>query len=180
MNQRALLLVTLLAAVLVFYLSSNQKSTQAPAENTQVKNKYYLEGFVTHSYGPAGELQRIFQGEALGQSAHSHETTVDAPRIQLIENDSPTWIITAHKAWLDAGQENTQLKGDVVATGQAPPKSKLETSELNINLLEELVFTRSKVSITQGPHSIKGEGLQANLPEGTMEIMAKVQSVYFP
>ena len=180
MNQRILLMVALLGAVLVFYLSSNQKHTQAPPENTQVKNKYYLEEFVTHSYGQAGELQRIFQGEALRQSVHSHETTVDAPRIQLVENDSPTWIITANQAWLDAGQENTKLKGDVVATEQTLPKSKLKTSELNINLLEELAFTTSNVSITQGPHSTKGEGLQANLLKGTLEIMAKVQSVYIP
>ena len=180
MNQRILLMVALLGAVLVFYLSSNQKHTQAPPENTQVKNKYYLEEFVTHSYGQAGELQRIFQGEALRQSVHSHETTVDAPRIQLIENDSPTWLISAHKAWLDADQENAKLKGDVIATEQSPPNSRLETSELDLNLSNELAHTTTKASITQGPHFIKGEGLQANLPEGTLEILTKVQSVYIP
>ena len=180
MNQRVLLLVTLLTTVFVFYLSSNQKDSQAPSEDTQVKNKYYLEGFVSYSYGQAGELQRIFQGKALKQLAHSHETTVDAPRIQLIENDSSTWIISADKAWLDANQENAKLKGDVVAIGQFPPQSTLKTSELDLSLLNELARTSSKVSITQGPHSIKGEGLEANLPEGTLEILAKVQSVYIP
>ncbi len=180
MNQRILLLLALLAATLVFYLSSNQKSTQAPTDNQQAKNKYYLQAFVTRNYGPAGELQRIFQGETLRQSAHSHETTVDAPRIQLITDNSPTWIITANKAWLDAGQENAKLKDNVIAAGQIPPKSRLETSELNINLLEELAFTTANVLITQDSHSIRGVGLQANLPKGTLKIMAKVQSVYIP
>ena len=40
MNQRVLLLVTLLTTVFVFYLSSNQKDSQAPSEDTHVKNKH--------------------------------------------------------------------------------------------------------------------------------------------
>jgi LPS export ABC transporter protein LptC len=180
MNQRSLLLLALLAVILVLYLSSNQQKPQPPAEDIQAQSKYYLEEFVTRSFGPTGELQRIFQGKTLKQSIHNGETTVDTPRIQLIEADSPTWIISANTAWLDARQEHARLQGNVIANEQSPPHSELKTPELAVNLTDQSAHTSAKVSMTQGTHSIHGEGLQANLPQGTLEILAKVQSVYIP
>lgn len=180
MNQRSLLLLALLAAILVLYLSFNQQKPQAPAEDIQAQSKYYLEAFVTSSFGSNGQLQRIFQGKTLKQSVNNGETTVDGPHIQLIEADSPTWIISANTAWLDARQEHARLQGNVIANEQSPPHSELKTSELSVDLTDQSAYTNAKVSITQGVHSINGEGLQANLPQGILEILAKVQSVYIP
>jgi LPS export ABC transporter protein LptC len=181
MNQRGLLLIALLGTLFVLYLSSNRQKRSPPLPaQIQAQNKYYLEDFTASTYSQTGELQRVLRGKTLQQSAHSHEITVDAPHIQLIEAGSPIWVISAKNAWLDATQENAKLKGKVVAVEQRPPQSTLKTAELEINLAAQLAHTTSNVSITQEPHAIEGEGLQANFPAGTLKILAKVQSVYIP
>lgn len=180
MNQRGLLLIVLLAAVFVLYLSARQQEPQALPEDIQAQNKYYLKDFVTSSFDQAGELQRIVRGQTLKQSSQTKETTIEAPRIELFEQDTPRWIISAQNAWLDARQEHARLTGNVIAKQQPASGSELRTAELEVDFPEQTAHTASSVFITQGQNSIEGVGLRANLPAGTLEILAKVRGVYVP
>jgi LPS export ABC transporter protein LptC len=92
-------------------------------------------------------------------------------------DSSKHWQLTADAAELPTSGSIVNLRGNVLVTGK-PERSRdaaqLKTDTLDYNLTTQDLSTRSRVELRWGHSRLTGQGLKANIKQGTVAIESTV------
>ncbi len=179
MSRSHLILLALLAALAISYLSTVNKPDNGTPEVTTIEDDYYLKDFTLTAYDRSGRITHHTRGKTLRQLSGSHDYELDAPRI-LLETEETHWELTAQSGWMNASMDRARLRGNVIATTTSADKLQLTTSDLDLDIPARIATTDTLVNITQGSNRLRGEALTANLKTQQLQLKSNIEGYYVP
>jgi len=180
MIARIITLISLLAAiaVVVFFFP---KTTHAPEEyNVEASSDFYLKAFSLSGYKASGEQTHRLQGALLEQRSDSQMLIIDAPQIDLKDNNQGVWQLKAQTGEFNQAMDSAKLSGGVVLSREENPLAEMQTPELDIDMQSKVITSVSGVTISQGNSRIESAAMTADLSQDKLQLSERVRGVYVP
>ncbi len=103
---------------------------------------------------------------------------MDAPMLELLQNEH-RWTIVAKSGEIADDNQHISLRDEVVIEQQDVPEPiRLETAQLDIDLLRQIATSSRQVSITQQGLQVKSQGLILDNINGQLEFLNNVEGSY--
>jgi lipopolysaccharide export system protein LptC len=141
---------------------------------------YYMEDFTTITIGEDGLALNTLYAIYMEHNPLDDSLQLKQPKMEIYRNDNVPLYITAEQGRATENNEVILLQGKVRMweendTGETTLN--LETSEVTINVLDEIAETDQYAIIT-GKHTIiKGHGIRANFKDSRLDIFNHEQTI---
>jgi lipopolysaccharide export system protein LptC len=174
-----LIVVLLLASLSGWWLSELRKqppTVTAPDENHY---DYYLTNFSTRVLDKQGNTAYLIRAAYMEHYPRNNRALLTQPHFTLLYSPA-TWEAQADQAEVLIDQQTMDLTGNVVVkqTSKAAAPIVLTTDKMHINAADETLETTSQVKIQSGKDTIIATGLKADLANGQLELLSRVQGQY--
>lgn len=191
MKRRWLFGLAVFAVLVVAFVLGRSGSTPGVtrAREESVTSKY---DFVAHDVdvrqtGEDGRLQYRLEAARIEQRPQDHQISAtnltahyEPPAGTTGALAESRWTMTAAHAVLPEDGKLLQLRGDVQVTGVLPEASApvtMATRSLDYNLQTQQLTSKDLVDMRMGAMQLQGQGLQANIRLGTLELESQVHGV---
>ena len=163
---------------MLIYLSDKE----IPLENVfKTENKFaaktYLYDFSSYRYNELGKLQEIVNAEIALDIPKSKEIQLMNPHIYTHDGNKNTWIASADLGVMRKDSSLVTLKKNVQVINKNT-QSKVETSEVNFDLIERIAETNKEVVMSHNDGYTVAGGMKADLTTSTLELRTQVKTIY--
>jgi len=190
-RSRWLLGLAVVAVLVTAFVLGRSGSTPGVslAREESLTSKY---DFVAHDVdvrqtGEDGRLQYRLEAARIEQRPEDHQISAtdltahyEAPAGTTGPMAESRWTMTAASAVLPEDGKLLQLRGAVQVTGLLPEARApvtMTTASLDYNLQTQEISSDELVDMRMGAMELQGQGLQANIREGTLELESQVHGV---
>ena len=115
--------------------------------------------------------------------ADNDTTDIDTPLITLYRQSPEPWYINSHFAKATQGLDKIYFWDNVVIhhlNDSANPATTMTTTTLTVFPDKQIAQTDDNVTVVQPSTTIHGLGMQANLNEGTIQLLSQARGEYVP
>ena len=174
-----LIIVLLLASLSGWWLAELRKTPAPIAEPDESHYDYFLTNFSTTVVNAQGKTAYLLKAAYMEHYPADNHAILTQPQLTLLDTPA-TWKAQAQNGVVFIDQQTIDLKGDVVLkqTSTEAADVILMTEKLHINAAKKTLETTSKVKIHSGKDTIIATGLKANLADGQLELLSRVQGQY--
>lgn len=176
-----LLALSLLLAVNYYWNShsASMSSQQGANRNGERVPVSYIDQARSRSFSPDGTLSDILEAERIEQFGYNGYAMLTQPRLYAHSADDRTWSASADRGRFESGRERLLLRNNVLLVHDQTG-TRLASRAVNIYLDRREAESSTAVTITQGDHSTRANGMLARLNEETITLGPDVESVYAP
>lgn len=149
---------------------------------------YYAVNSQYRSYSENGKLHRSIQAERLLHFPDSSQTHLEQPRfITYNKQGQPHWHAQGRQAFIEGDGDHFQLNQNVIVwqsdSGQTSgsvenARLTLRTDLLNIDLLQDIAYTQSPVTLKTPQGKLEAVGLKADLQTSQVQLLDNVRGSY--
>lgn len=140
-----------------------------------------IEQFTLRITDETGMISHVLRGDRLQQFDPLGYQRTDNPRLELRVDGTVDWIWTAPLALHYPVEQRLELLGLTEGVRLARPgraRSRIETSDVNINTETQEVSTEARATRVEPGLFMTGIGMHADLPADTIELHRDVRTVY--
>jgi len=173
-----LITVLLLAGLSGWWLAELRKSPATIAKPDKNHYDYFLTNFNTTVINEQGKMAYHLKAAHMEHYPVDNHAVLKQPQLTLLDTPT-TWTAVAQNGIVYIDKQTIDLSGDVVLRQTATTADViLMTDKLHINAAKKTLATTSKVKIHSGKDTIIATGLKANLTNGQLELLSRVQGQY--
>lgn len=150
------------------------------------RSSYTMRDFTAWSYGEHGRLAFRLQAPSLQRREGDESLYLDAPTFMLPPRHGSAgvpWHGRSRYGWVSADGSVLKLQGPVhmvrAATGSSPPAT-VDTADVTAWVKQNTLATDARASIVQGPSTMTGTGLRADLNTKHLELLHDVHGTFKP
>lgn len=170
-----ILLLTL--AVVSVWLLSGEESQKTPEQYEQVTRTtdYTMTDFTMTVMSELGQPSRIIVGSKMAHYLDDDSTEITIPRVQFIEPEKETWLVSSEKGITQGKGEDILLLGNVIVTQKDNPSIELRTEKLNLDTVNNTAYTDLAVSMKSPSGTTDSVGLHAALDDKMINLHSRVK-----
>ena len=182
MSWRAWLTIGLLLAVLASGWSVWTHVSDNPDQDATKRPDYVLRDYEIVSLDSEGKEAFTLRGPELQRDIGAKSMSLRTPLFLVPDRNGAYWEIRARQGFVPEDGKELRLRGDVVATSpvQAPPPTRIETSELNLFPRANRATSTVAVTVTRPGLTMRGRGLEADFNRQQVALLSDVHSRYVP
>jgi LPS export ABC transporter protein LptC len=177
----------LIAAFVLGRSGSTPGASRDREETVTSKYDFVAHGVDVRQTGVDGQLQYRLEAARIEQRPGDRQVSAtdltahyDAPAGTTGPLAESRWTMTAASAVLPRDGQLLQLRGDVQVSGLLPEARApvtMSTPSLDYNLETQELTSDDLVDMRMGAMQLQGQGLQANIRMGTLELESQVHGV---
>ncbi|MEO6155533.1 MAG: LPS export ABC transporter periplasmic protein LptC [Thermomonas sp.] len=177
---RGVLTIVLLLAVIASGWSVWTHSDSGPATVVAKRADYVLRDYEIVSLDSDGTEAFTLRGPELQRDLGAKSMTLLTPLFLVPDRKGAYWEVRAKHGFVPEDGNEVRLRGDVVATSpaQAPPPTRIETSELNLFPRVNRATSAVVVTVTRPGLTMRGRGLEADFARQQLALLSDVHSRY--
>ena len=174
-----LLLAIVLGLAASYYWEPQPSKAPDPqtAARQQSLPKNYLENTRTWNYDQNGNLGEIMEASSAQHFPHRKESLLEQPRYYSHHGDDRTWSAEATKGRFMHDEQLLVLRDGVSLTNDQTG-AQLVSDSITLDLVKKTAASLVPVTITQGAHSTRGDGMLAKLDLEQIGLFNNVESIY--
>jgi LPS export ABC transporter protein LptC len=133
--------------------------------------------------GPDGRPMYIVRAETVRQIPDAQAVMLETVRMEMRDDAGQRWTARADYGQIFQDAANIQLTGDVLVAGTFPgnpDQAEIATERLSFDTREEVVKTRSPVTLNWSGRRIEAKGLVANLKDQSLRLESDVHGLFNP
>lgn len=183
MNYRkASLAMSVVVAALAIMVWDMQDKHAQQAENA-VRSDYRLQDFSMHAFNEAGQTAFSLKSPLLERDPDGKSLTIQQPAFVFPGDAGQNWSAVAGRAWVSDRaheirlQQNVQITGPVSAAGL---HTAFSAAELSVFPETHRLYSNGQVRVTHGRSLLSGYGLEADMKQRRVQLLAKVTARYAP
>lgn len=169
----------LLLALAVWQLEINPDGDTPSASDSNGLPQAIVEQPRILLFNANGRLQQSFTGSSLISSPDGDELRIDSPTFELADGRGDYWSLVSRQGLYQQTDDSLLLTGSVEmvrTTGDLPVQ--LTTEELRVGVSSQRVESGAPVLLQSVGHRLQGNGLRADLAEGTFELLNQVRAFH--
>jgi LPS export ABC transporter protein LptC len=174
---RILLLVALLAlAVLVLRIGARDDGADGPLATPETP-RYYLRSALVTEFGADGAVRYELAAERATEDPGTATVLLEKVTIDYLAEPARRWHVAAARGRLSQGAPVVELEGDVELTGRGEgllQPAVLRSPSLSLDTDARVASTAAQVELDFGRHSLRAQGLQADLKGETLRLESSV------
>lgn len=179
--KRLVSLSIVIIAALIFWGSKIWETKQV-ISTLESSDPHYVDVFI-HDFtitamDESGQPNYILKANRLEHYSDSEYAVIEQPVIQLTQGGHH-WMISAKAGEIDDINQLIMLRGAVVLEQQDNQQPvRLETEQLDIDVLQKIASSPLTVTIFQQKFTLKSEGMILNNASGQLELLNSVEGNY--
>lgn len=186
MTPRSTLIVAVLCAIAVIsWIAARDDDDRAADASaiTTVESGYYVLDAVIFGSNELGEPRYEIHAAEARQSDREGPIQMRDIEVRYMGIEEPVWQITANQAQLDPTSQAINMTGNVVARRAGNDLERvvnLLTDQLLFQPDQERIASESTVVFRVGDSQLTALGMQASLPDDTIQLETNVRGKYVP
>ena len=150
---------------------------------TSVHSDYRLIDFQMHSFDENGNINFSLAAPLLEREPDGKSLIIEQPQFTFPSKTQQLWHASSDSAWVSDRAREVQLRKNVIITAPKSPRgviSQFSSNQLSVFPKENRIHSDEWVTIRQGTTILKGLGLEADMNQHRVQLLAKVQAHYAP
>jgi LPS export ABC transporter protein LptC len=180
---RVLLLVALLAlAVLVLNLGSDDTGDEGLAAAPEPP-RYYLNQATVTEFGLDGGVRYEMTADRATEEPEAGTVLLERVVLDYLAEPGQMWHVTSERGHLEQGAAVVELEGSVEMTGRREGidfPAVLRSPRLALDTDARIASTAAEVELDFGRHSLRAQGLRADLKGETLRLESSVNGRFIP
>ncbi|UTF59685.1 LPS export ABC transporter periplasmic protein LptC [Gilvimarinus sp. DA14] len=144
----------------------------------------YIIGMSDRAYDTAGTLKHTLHAERVDyyQAEGQNRGDIIAPQLEFYSEGKAPWYLSAARGTADNQHQTLMLEQEVTAHSDHPKFGRvtISTDDLLIDTQRQYAHTSKPVTMLSARGKTTATGLNADLDEGQIELLAEVKSLYDP
>lgn len=161
----------------------NMRPEKGDNTKTTVKSDYRLMDFQMNSFDENGKVNFSLQAPLLERNTDGKSLTINQPQFTFPNEAEQLWHARADSAWVSDRAKEVQLRKNVTVTGPKSPlgvQTQFFSEQLLIFPKQNRIHSDEWVTINHGTTILKGLGLEADMNQRRVQLLAKVHAHYAP
>jgi LPS export ABC transporter protein LptC len=180
---RVLLFVALLAlAVLVLRIGTRDQVADGTLAASETP-RYYLRQALVTEFGTDGALRYELAADRVEEDPATSTVLLESVTIDYLAEPGRQWHVTAERGRLLQGAAVVDLEGHVELTGRGTgllQPAVLRSPSLSLDTDARVASTAAPVELDFGRHSLRAQGLRADLKGETLRLESSVNGRFLP
>lgn len=147
------------------------------------RSDYRLVDFKMMAFNETGQEAFSLSSPLLERDSQGKSLLVAKPEFAFPNDAGEIWRARAETAWVSDKARDIELRKQVNIVGPVSPQglqTVFRTEMLTVNPKQNRIHTDEWVTITHGTSILKGLGLEADLKQHRVQLLAKVNAQYAP
>ena len=166
-------------AVLVW----NMHKQEAREKSVSARSDYRMQDFLLQAFGEDGKPAFSLRSPLLERNIDGKSVDIQKPKFKFPDKDGSNWHASSETAWVSDRAREVQLRSNVLIT--APVSANGLNTEIRIDQIsifpkEKRMASDRRVTIRHGTSILEGTGLEADMGERRIRLLAKVKARYVP
>ena len=161
---------------------SESDRTQSPILQKSHSAEYFSSGYVKWEMDETGHLKSKLIAKTMTHYGDDQTTHLQTPKLTLINQDTPPWLIAAEVGIVSANGEQIFLKGKtVIERAEAPGISPLKINSSNMRVKPEQYYAETDdwAELLSALNRTEGVGMQMNYSDPVrIKLFSKVRGKY--
>ncbi|WP_297800735.1 LPS export ABC transporter periplasmic protein LptC [Arenimonas sp. GDDSR-1] len=184
MNYRkATLAMSIAVAALAMVVWDMRGDRDQQAEKT-ARSDYRLQDFSMHAFNEDGRTAFSLRSPLLERDPDGKSLTIAQPVFVFPGDEAgQNWGAVADSAWVSDRAREIRLQDNVRVTGPVSPKglkTEFSAAELSVFPKENRLHSNGVVTVNHGRSILSGTGLEADMKQRRVRLLAKVTARYAP
>lgn len=161
----------------------NMRPEKSQKQAAAVRSDYRLLEFRMTAFDENGKESFSLSSPLLERDPQGKSLAISRPAFAFPNDAKEIWHATAESAWVSDKAREIQLRRQVRIVGPVSPnglKTEFNTEMLTVYPKENRIRSDQWVTITHGTSILKGLGLEADMNQRRVQLLAKVQAHYAP
>lgn len=161
----------------------NMRPEKGQKQTAAVRSDYRLLDFRMAAFDENGKESFSLSSPLLERDPQGKSLAISKPAFTFPNDAGEIWQATAESAWVSDKAREIQLRQQVRIIGPVSPnglKTEFSTEMLTVYPKENRIHSDQWVTITHGTSILKGLGLEADMKQHRVQLLAKVQAHYAP
>lgn len=161
----------------------NMHRQQVRIRTVAVQSDYRMQDFLLQAFGEDGKLAFSLQSPLLERNADGKSVDIEKPVFEFPDKHGENWHAVSDAAWVSDRAREVQLRDNVLITGPASPlglKTEIGIERISIFPKEKRMASDRRVTIRHGTSILAGTGLEADMDERRIRLLAEVKARYVP
>jgi lipopolysaccharide export system protein LptC len=161
----------------------NMRPEKSQQFNPVLHSDYRLHDFQMIAFNTQGQKMLSLSSPLLERDPEGKSLTIRQPVFTFPGAGNDIWFAYAESAWVSDKAREIQLRQQVKMIGPTSPKglhTEFHADKLSVYPKENRLHSDAWVTISHGKTILKGLGLEANLQQHRVQLLAKVQAHYAP
>lgn len=161
----------------------NMRPENSESANQALKSDYRLLDFTMMAFNDKGQESFSLSAPLLERDPEGKSLAISQPAFTFPGDKNEIWTASAGSAWVSDKAREVELREQVRIIGPNSPKglhTEFNSERLSIFPKENRIHSDEWVTITHGTSILKGLGLEADIKQHRVQLLAKVQAHYAP
>ncbi|MFV1981903.1 MAG: LPS export ABC transporter periplasmic protein LptC [Thiohalomonadales bacterium] len=162
-------------------LRSIEQKDVIKAQDTLLSRDYYLDDFSTIIMDKSGSPYYKLSSPHLDHYPVNQITKISKPELFIFDSKDYPWKLIADNAQVSNKGNHIYFTGNVKINKSSANINEnivIIADELSVFIAEQLVKSKTMVTIIQGKHRVNAKGLEFNLKNHTLELLSQVNGKY--
>lgn len=180
--RRATLALSIVVVGLGIVVWDMRKTDNKPV-SVSSRSDYRLTDFSMQAFDDQGRVSFSLQSPKLERDPEGKTLSIQQPVFEFPGEDQKPWQARANSAWVSDRATEIQLRNQVKITGPVSPRglqTEFTSELLSIFPKQQRISSPDWVTIQHGRSILKGKGLEADMKQRRVKLLAEVQARYVP
>lgn len=183
MNYRkATLGIAILTGALALLVWDMHKQ-QARVKSVSAQSDYRMLDFLLQAFGEDGKPAFSLRSPLLERNVDGKSVDIQKPLFEFPDKDGKSWHAASETAWVSNRAREVQLRKNVLITGPVSAQgliTEIRIDQISIFPNEKRMASDQRVTIRHGTSILEGTGLEADMAERRVRLLAEVKARYVP
>lgn len=161
----------------------NMQKQQGRIKIDTARSDYRMQDFLLQAFGEDGRLAFSLRSPLLERNVDGKSVDIQKPVFEFPDKDNQNWTALSDTAWVSDRAREVQLRNNVLINGPISPlglKTEISINQISIFPKEKRMASDQRVTIRHGTSILEGTGLDADMNERRVRLLAEVKARYVP
>lgn len=180
--RRATLGLSLIVVVLGIVVWDMRKARDKPVSVT-ARSDYRLKDFRMQAFDDEGGISFSLQSPLLERDPEGKTLNIQTPTFEFPSEKGQIWQARAGSAWVSDRAQEVRLRDHVQIIGPISKRglrTEFNSEQLSVFPKQHRISSSEWVTVNHGSSILKGKGLEADMKQRRVKLLAEVQVRYVP
>jgi lipopolysaccharide export system protein LptC len=161
----------------------DMRKQQSQVKTVAIRSDYRMQDFQIQAFSENGNLAFSLRAPLLERNIDGKSVDIQKPVFEFPDKDEQSWTAVSDNAWVSDRAHEVQLRNNVLISGPTSPlglKTEITIDQISIFPKEKRMASDRRVTIRHGTTILEGTGLDADMDERRVRLLAEVKARYVP
>lgn len=161
----------------------NMHKQETREKSVSARSDYRMQDFLLQAFGEDGKPAFSLRSPLLERNIDGKSVDILKPRFEFPDKDGSNWHAASETAWVSDRAREVQLRRNVLITGPVSARglqTEIRIEQISIFPKEKRMASDRRVTIQHGTSILEGTGLEADMNERRIRLLAEVKARYVP